>query len=224
VVICHRKLGHPVRARDMARELLLAYRNRFGDSYGVTLLVMMTLANAQRESGDLVEALRTGERALQLYHEHSPNHPFVQVCAVNLAIVHRQAGALAKARELNEAALVSLQSRLGPDHPYALCCAANLASDLAAIGDHERALALSKETLDRSLRGERGPGHPYTLACANNYALDLAATGAVAESAELRQRTLADLRRNPNIGEAHPDTVLAKDGRRIDCDIEPPPV
>ena len=145
------------------------------------------------------------------------------MCAVNLAIVHRQSGALTRARELNEAALDSLRSSLGSDHPYALCCAANQASDLAAMGEHGRALALSKETLDLSLGGERGPNHPYTLASANNYALDLAATGAVAESAELRQRTLTELRRNPNIGEAHPDMVLAKDGRRIDCDVEPPP-
>jgi tetratricopeptide (TPR) repeat protein len=222
-IIAHRKLGHPVRARDMARELVLAYRNRLGDSHGETLLVVMTLANAQRESGDLVEALRTGERAFELYREHFPNHPFAQVCAANLAIVHRQTGALARARELNETALGSLRSSLGPGHPYALCCAANLASDLAAMGEHERARDLSKETLDLSLGGERGASHPYTLACANNYALDLAATGAVAESAELRQRTLAELRRNPNIGEAHPDMVLAKDGRRIDCDVEPPP-
>ena len=125
--------------------------------------------------------------------------------------------------DLNERALESLRSSLGSGHPYALCCATNLASDLAATGDHGRALALSKETLDLSLSGERGPNHPYTLACANNYALDLAATGAISESAELRQRTLTELRRNPNIGEAHPDMVLAKDGRRIDCDVEPPP-
>jgi tetratricopeptide (TPR) repeat protein len=221
VVACYRKLGYPTRARDLARELLLAYRNRFGDSHENTLAVMNSLTNALRESGDLVEALSLGERALKLYREHFPRHPFTQVCAVNLAIVYRQTGAVARAKELNEAALTSLRESLGPDHPYALCCAANLASDLDSAGDHAGALVLSKETLERSLAGERGPNHPYTLACANNHALDLAATGAVAESAELRNRTLAELRRS--LGEAHPDTELAKRGSRIDCDIEPPP-
>ncbi len=219
--VCYRKLGQAGRARDLAQELLLAYRNRYGTTHENVLAAMMTLANAQRDNGDLVQALRMAEDALRLYREHFPRHPFTQVCATNLAIAHRQAGAVARARELNDGALIALRDMLGPDHPYTLCCAANLASDFASAGDYAGALSLSRETLQRSIE-VRGPDHPYTLACANNHALDLAATGSP-DASELRERTLNQLRSNPNLGEAHPDTVLAKDGRRIDCDIEPPP-
>ena len=221
IVISYRKLGRTREAIDEARGLWLAHRNRLGDNHAATLLVAQSLTNALRDSGNLVDAIERGEDTWERYRGSYADHPFTQVCAVNLAIVYRQAGRIGEARQLNEASLVLLNESFGPDHPYSLCCATNLASDLGAAGDYDAARRMSGETLARS-RHIRGDQHPYTLACANNHSIDLIETGDAAEGAALREQTIETLRRYPGLGEAHPDTTLAKDGKRIDCDIEPP--
>jgi hypothetical protein len=68
----------------------------------------------------------------------------------------------------------------------------------------------------------RGPRQAYTLACAVNHALDLIATGDVKGNVLLAE-TVDIMSGMPDFGEGHPDVTLARDGRRIDCDIEAPP-
>lgn len=216
-----RKLGRHRAAADEARSLRLAFRARLGDDHPSTLLAMQTATNALRDNGELGEAVRIGEEALAQYRRIFPEHPFTQVCATNVAIAMRQAGRVAEARRLNETALEQLTASFGPDNPYTLCCASNLANDLAAAGDAEGALRLSRDVRERSLV-VRGPDQPYTLACEINYALDLIATGDAGGNRMLI--TAVDrLRGLRDFGEGHPDVALARDGKRLDSDIEPPP-
>ena len=181
-----------------------------------------------RDNGSVAEAVREGEEVYKRYQELYPDHPFTDVCAANLAIAYRQAGRVNEARELNEMALGRLRAAFRPDHPYALCCATNLANDLAASGRHDAALALSRETyeLSREVRKPDSPdlpANPYDLACMNNYAVDLITTGNDAEGQALQRQALDLMSRHPDLGEGHPDTKSVRDGRRLDCDIEPPP-
>jgi hypothetical protein len=216
-----RKLGRYRQAADEARSLLVAFRARLGEDHPNTLLAMQTTMNALRDNGDLAEAILLGEKALESYRRTLPEHPFTQVCSTNLAIALRQAGRLAEARRLNESALEQLRASFGPDNPYTLCCATNLANDLAASGDVEGALRMSGEIRERSLV-IRGPEQPYTLACNINHALDLIATGD-ASGTRMLVEAVDVLRGMRDFGEGHPDVSLAREGRRLDCDIEPPP-
>ncbi|MGH8571115.1 MAG: tetratricopeptide repeat protein, partial [Gammaproteobacteria bacterium] len=215
-----RKLGRYPQAREMAETTFLAYRTRFGPNHENTLAAMMSLSNALRQDNNVERALKVGNDALDRYREHFSQHPFFNVCAANVAIVLRQYGDVAAARELNEVILDSLRQTLGEKHPYTLCCAANLSNDLAGLRDYAAASELSAKTLSLS-REVRGDNHPYTLACANNHAIDLIATGEEVQGQELSADTVS--RFIERLGSDHPDTNSARDGRRLDCDIEPPP-
>jgi hypothetical protein len=221
IAISLRKLGRTREAVDESRSLALAFRNRFGDEHPSTLLTRQSLMNALRDNGEVVEAIRVGEAAMERYRVDFAGHPFTQVCATNLAIAYRQAGRVHDARQLNEEALGSLTQSFGPDNPYTLCCATNLANDLAAAGEVDAALEMSGDILERS-RTVRGPRQAYTLACAVNHAIDLMATGDPSGTALLTEAVDA-MSSMPDFGEGHPDVTLARDGKRIDCDIEAPP-
>lgn len=223
VAILYRKLGRSAEAREKAETNFLAYTTRFGPNHEHTLAAMMSLSNALRQDGeraDLDSARQYGVDALTLYRQHFARHPFVHVCAANVAIVLRQLGEVDAAREMNESTLDGLTEALGESHPYALCCAANLSNDLAGLRDYAAASELSGRTLSLS-REVRGDTHPYTLACANNHAIDLISTGEEVQGQELTAATIQQFVHR--LGSDHPDTNSARRGRRLDCDIEPPP-
>jgi tetratricopeptide (TPR) repeat protein len=220
IAILYRKLGHHAEAQQRAYTNFTAYRTRFGPNHEHTLAAMMSLSNALREAFELDEALKIGNDALERYREHFSQHPFANVCEVNFAIVLRRLGRAEEARERNDRALERLSGTLGEAHPYTLCCAANLSNDLAALSDHAAATELSANTLTLS-QEIRGPHHPYTLACANNHAIDLDRTGEGAKGQQLAAETLILL--SDRLGMKHPDVISARDGVRLECDIEPPP-
>lgn len=226
VAMLLRKLGRHRQARERAEETFAAYVARFAENHEHTLAAMMSLANAlrdeDRDSESRNRARQLCERALVLYHQSFPEHPFYYVCQTNLAITLRASGEVAEARRLNIEAEGRLRELLGEGHPYRLCAATNLASDLARSSNYEAACRLSAEILETSRRNEvRGDDHPYTLGCALNHALDLQSVGRGDEAADLwnwtRGRLVAVL------GPDHPDTLQARERRRIEADIEPPP-
>jgi hypothetical protein len=59
-----------------------------------------------------------------------------------------------------------------------------------------------------------------TLGSAANLANSLRAAGEVAEADQLLQRTLS--RYDRKLTARHPDTVLAREGGRLDFDFDPP--
>jgi tetratricopeptide (TPR) repeat protein len=220
--IALRKLGRREEALDDLRALTLAYRNRFGDNHPETLLASQSLLNALRETGRVRDALDQGMALLERYERVSPEHAYRYTCAVNMAIIYRRAGRVAEARTLNEDALARLTNTFDARHPYVLCCETNLANDLAAMADFTGARRMSAGTLEES-RSVRGPDHPNTLICAVNYAINLVEDGDRQEGERQLQDAIDLMRASASFGEAHPDTMLAKDRTRIDCDIEPPP-
>jgi tetratricopeptide (TPR) repeat protein len=221
IAISLRKLGRTHQAVDESRSLVLAYRNRLGNDHPEALLTRQSLMNALRDNGEVAEAIQVGEAVLERYRDHFADHPFTDICATNLAIAYRQGGRVHAARRLNERALTNLTGAFGADHPHTLCCATNLANDVAAVGDTDDARERSGDILERSRR-VRGPQQAYTLACAVNHAIDLIAAREP-KGTELLRDTVDTMSAMPDFGEGHPDVALARDGKRIDCDIEAPP-
>ncbi|MDV9175899.1 FxSxx-COOH system tetratricopeptide repeat protein, partial [Streptomyces sp. W16] len=94
---------------------------------------------------------------------------------------------------------------LGPDHAHTWWVVNYLAMTFAAVGDHERALALHQDLFDR--RRVLGEDDPETLIAASNLAIRLADVGRVEEAVVLGEGTLA--RRRRVLGEDHPNTLIA---------------
>jgi hypothetical protein len=179
------------------------------------------VANTLRVAGDLDEALQISGALMASYRQaYQPGHPYLYGCDGNVSVLTRLLGDGAAAREVDQAALDALTSRLGRDHDYPLTVAISLASDLAAIGDSRAAVELGTDTLPR-LRSVLGPDHPVTLGCAANLALDLAADGDQSASTQLAAEANAGLRRV--LGEDHPDTLASGLGQRLEFDFDPAP-
>jgi hypothetical protein len=149
---------------------------------------------------------------------YGPQHPYNFGCSSNVALLHRTLGNPARARELDEAALASLDERLGRDHHYTLGVAINLASDLAALGETKNAVRLGRGNLRRThaLLGEE---HPLSLTCAANLCLDLRAEESE-EAEELSARILPAFSRV--LGREHPFTQAVLQGSRLVYDFDPP--
>jgi len=215
-----RKLGLREQARAMGERNLELYRERLGDDHPETIAAMTSLANDLRVAGELRAARTLGETALRSYRKVlGEDHPFTHVCGNNLAITLRLMSEVGRAREFDERSRKALERSLGEDHPYTLCSAANLANDLYLMGEHQAASDLSNEIYERSVR-VRGQDHPYTLSCATNLAIDRAACGDEAGAQQLGEDTLVRLRRK--FGDRHPAVTDASEGKRAECDIEPP--
>jgi tetratricopeptide (TPR) repeat protein len=221
-----RKLGRYREAREHTEANLAAYAARFPEYHEHRLAATLSLGNALRdENRDLAslrQALTLLSDALDVYQRNFAGHPFVEVCMTNLAIVLRRLGEVAKARHLNAEARERLRANLGSHHPYTLCTTSNLASDLAAMGEYEQAARYSGEVLAYSRDDAiRGLDHPYTLGCALDHALDLKGLGREREAQSLWRDTVERFDRV--LGPDHPDSQAAREERRIDADVEPPP-
>jgi hypothetical protein len=111
---------------------------------------------------------------------------------------------------------------MGADHDYTLSCATNLASALADLNESEEARKLGNDTL-RRFRATLGENNPNTLACAGNLALDLKALGQDQQAADLIDDTLRRYRGTLGMDD-HPAVLAVIEGRRLDLDVEPPPL
>jgi hypothetical protein len=116
---------------------------------------------------------------------------------------------------------------VGRDHHYSLTVATNLASDLAAQGEISAARDLGRDTLSR-LRILLGAQHPMTLGCAANLVADHRAAAvqgiAGADEEEKELTTVTYQGYDSTLGPDHPDTHVAKEGRHLDFDFDPPPI
>ncbi|CCH34758.1 FxSxx-COOH system tetratricopeptide repeat protein [Actinosynnema sp. NPDC047251] len=218
LAIALRGTGRYAQARAVAEENLTACERRLGPHHEYTLAARMTLCNALWRSGDLDGAKRMGEHAYRdhLVRHAEPWHPFTLACAINLAVVWRNLGDVRLAFALDRSTFRALRESRGDDHPDTLACAMNISGDLAAQREYDNASALSRETVQRMTR-VLGADHPHTVAAAFNSALDEAADG----GGDCTEEAVAGLARV--LGARHPEVVLAAAGRRLDCDVEPPP-
>jgi tetratricopeptide (TPR) repeat protein len=209
-----RRCGWP-QARQLAEGNAALFRQRFGDLHVETLGALISLANCARDEGDLDAAHRLLERAVARYHAVlGEDHPFALAAAADLAGVARASGRFAEARTIDAEALGGLRRSVGPDHPFTLSCANGFAADLRATGEAQPAREIAVDTLTRS-RAVRGAEHPDTLACAWNVALD-------SGDESVMRPALVDLTKT--YGDQHPIPVAAAAGRRLETEIEPPPL
>ncbi|GII03920.1 FxSxx-COOH system tetratricopeptide repeat protein [Planobispora takensis] len=222
--IARRRAGELADALELARETHARFQRIFGDDHPDTMAAAVNVSNTLRTAGQIDEAFGIAEETVPRYPEvFGEDHPFTHACRVNLAVLHRLRGDVAEARALSEAALERLSVRVGRNHHYALTCAVDLATDLSAAGGTARARELGEDTLDR-LRKVFGEDHHLTLACASNLVLDLRAAGADKEADLLHADTLRRFD-PPGMSSSDPPDLLAiHEGRRVDCDFDPPPV
>jgi len=221
LAIALRKVGRYEEALAAAAEHHRDSESRYGPQHEHTLAATMTYANSLRVTGSLAQAddlaAEAMDRYLRLFGEV---HPLTLAAAVNHAIILRGRGAGARARELDERTFAQLTEVLGAKHGYTLCAANNLAHDLAAAGEIAKAQDLSMRTYKIS-QAARGEQHPYTLTCAVNAGLDLTAVGRSDDGHALLREVVAGL--DAVLGSEHQETIAAREGRRAECDIEPPP-
>jgi ATP/maltotriose-dependent transcriptional regulator MalT len=209
-----RRAGAP-QARELAERNVMLFRQKFGDLNVETLAATVSLANCARADGDLDAAHRLLERAVARYHAVlGDEHPFTLAAAAGLAGVVRATGRHAEARTIDAEAFGGLSRSVGADHPFTLACANGLAADLYAVGEAQHAREIAADTLVRS-RVVRGADHPDTLACAWNVALD-------AGDDTAKQQALTALKKV--YGEQNPMVDLASSDRRLETDIDPPPL
>jgi tetratricopeptide (TPR) repeat protein len=216
-----RKVGRYADALAAAAEHHHAMTARYGPEHEHSLAAAMTLANSHRVTGDLEPARDLATEAVERYlRVFGDDHPLALAATANYAIVLGALGELDAARETNERIHSRMAETLGAEHGYTLCAASNLANDLARAGESAGARRLSEAVLAAS-REYRGEQHPYTLVCAVNAALDRRAVDDETVGQALLDQAVRGLAEA--LGGDHPETLAARAGRRIDCDIEPPP-
>ena len=224
-----RKLGRLDEALALMRETRLRTARRFKAGHEHAVAANMSLANNLRQVGEFDEAAVLVDDALARYRgDFGTDHPLTLAAEVNQAILLRARGDAAQAAAIDESALRRLEELLGAEHPYAICAGTSLATDLALSGRVREALALSGRMAELSrasnaegVEARDGADHPYVLMRAVNLAHDLRAAGDRERADEIFDDAVGQLTRL--LGPSHPEVVAARDGKRLDGDIEPPP-
>jgi len=216
-----RKIGEFQAANALTIDTLKRYLDLFGADHPDALSCLMNRACEESAMGDHRSAEQTARLVIEGYRRiYSANHPFLLAGINNLAIFSRLCGEHAAARQLSEQAQEGFREALGEMHPYTLSSQINLANDMFEAGEYAAAVTLDGETW-RNLEVALGPDNPDTLAAAANLILSRRTTGDVAGARALYERTLSTSKQV--LGDTHPNTSAVRDGRRLNCDISPPP-
>ncbi|AZM48783.1 tetratricopeptide repeat-containing protein [Streptomyces sp. WAC 06738] len=125
----------------------------------------------------------------------------------SLAYTLRNAGAATEEHLLRRCVLDAETHQHGPDHPDTLASRNNSATSLNALGRHEEAADLHRQTLTDYER-VLGRGHPDALNSRNNLASSLRELGRCREAADLDQQTFTD--RERVLGPDHPDALASR--------------
>ncbi|MDW5326822.1 FxSxx-COOH system tetratricopeptide repeat protein [Plantactinospora sp. KLBMP9567] len=195
---------------------------RFLEKHGQTVMSTATYANCLRAAGDPTLALKYMTTALTGYRDlYGEEHPMTLATALNLGIIQRTLGYDREALRLDERTYSALRRVLGEHHPFTLAAMVNYSNDLSRTHQLDQARAISSAAWEHSIR-VRGPRHPYTLYAAVNAALDLIQTEEEERGESLRAEAIDGLRQ-AYIPE-HPDIQAAQHYRRLECELEPPPI
>ncbi|MBE1534349.1 FxSxx-COOH system tetratricopeptide repeat protein [Actinomadura algeriensis] len=213
-----RELGSYADSRRLAEDTHRVHLQRFGELHQDTLAARRVLAMAYVRTGDADRARRLAESALTGYRRVlGRDHPFAHACTTDLTVTLRALGGYEPARAIDDTTLRALMRLLGPNHYYSLCCSVGLVHDLFKLGRVEAAHSRSSETLAR-FESRYGKDHAYSLACAHNHRVVSAALGLDGPERD----PLAALARL--LGGDHPEILKAKEGRLLECLIEPIPL
>ena len=160
--------GNYVEAEKEGRSCVKQFRSLYGDEHSTTLANISHLANHLMSQDKLDEAeilyRRVHEaqtRVLGKEHQHTLN----SATSLGRALFARKK--YTEAEPLHRHALASAK-RLGEEVPLTLAISANLASTLGALGRHEEANELFRDTLARQTR-IRGANDVNTRECASLY-------------------------------------------------------
>jgi tetratricopeptide (TPR) repeat protein len=140
-------------------------------------------------------------------HLLGPGHQQAVLARDRLAAAYEQAGRMAEAMSVFEAALADRERNLGPDHPETLSARASLAHSYQAAGLQAQAMNMYEETLASSDR-LLGSAHRDTIAIRASLAAVYHAAGRRSDAIRLYERTLAEAERS--LGATSRDTIAAR--------------
>ncbi|MFG2043287.1 FxSxx-COOH system tetratricopeptide repeat protein [Dactylosporangium sp. NPDC048998] len=216
-----RKLGDIRAARQLTNDTLQRYRDIHGEEHPDTLSCLMNAAFEESALGNLDSAERIARQVLAGYESlYDEKHPFRLAALNNLAIFARLNQRGEDALAFSRQACDRFEQAVGPEHPYTLSSRINLANVLFDDGDLHGAREI-EEPVRLAFEKVLGEDNPDTLAASANLVVSRRRTGDGASAEELYKLTLERSRRT--LGENHPNTVAIKEGRRLNCDISPPP-
>jgi MinD-like ATPase involved in chromosome partitioning or flagellar assembly len=192
----------------------------FGGESSDALAARLSQALNLMALGEIQRARTEAEAVLAVYEPRlGTDHPHSLICRLNIAtalcLEQDYQTAAAEAR----LAADGLERRLGATHPYSLAAKMVLASVLAGRGDLTGAGELDK-TVAAQREQVLGPLHPDTLRSQANLLL-LPQEGAGGGTPGGRQQVIRELAKL--IGVQHPDVIMASNGGRLLCVIDPQP-
>jgi hypothetical protein len=216
-----RKIGDFTAANALTVDTLRRFIAASGPDHPDTLSCLMNRACEESALGDSSLAAVTARQVIDEYRRvFQPSHPLFLAGLNNLAIFARLSGDQVVAQTLTQEALDGFERSLGRHHPYTGSCRINLANVYFELGDNPRAVETDAEVYQ--LLGEiLGADNPDVLAAAANRVVSLRTAGDHTEARALFEDTLARSRRV--LGDGHPNTTALREGRRLNCDITPPP-
>ncbi|WP_020551441.1 FxSxx-COOH system tetratricopeptide repeat protein [Embleya scabrispora] len=227
LTVTHRRMGDAEAALTLSRSILTTLRSRFGELHPDTLACAIgyacDLATLGREHpANYAEAVDIATETYQRYRVRlGDGHPFSLACAGNLAIFNTLYGEAALALRSSTVTLASMEEVLGADHPMTLACRTTRAGALSVLGRHEEAAA-EDALANAGFRRIFAPDHPPRVLCsAYNAALERRLSGAPGAEREVSD---AMARVESHSGSRHPTYQQMLRGRRINFDVEIPPI
>jgi hypothetical protein len=224
--VTRRRLGEHRAAEALSRTTYDQFRRRYGDNHPETLacaanLCCDLLALGADDPALYEKAREIGERNHGTYRSVlGEEHPFTLAAATNLIIVRRMHDEPLAALDLGTATLRALTERVGPGHPAAVACRGNLAGVLVQLERYEEALTEDERTLGhyRELFDDR---HPRVLCGEYNVAVDRLLLGHAGADGQIRE---IGRRATARFGDKHPTSKAMTERRRIDFEVEMPPI
>lgn len=224
--VTRRRLGEHRAAEALSRTTYDQYRRRYGERHPETLacaanLCCDLLALGIDDPALYAEARELGERNYANYQSVlGEDHPFTLASATNLVIARRLDGEPLAALDLGRPTLAVLESRVGAGHPAAVACRADVAGVLAQLGRYDEALA-EDERAHRDFLTLFGEKHPRVLCSDYNAVVDRLRLGESGAQDRLRD---VEHRAAARFGDTHPTTGAMAEQRRIDFELEMPPI
>jgi hypothetical protein len=226
LAVTQRRLGNHTAAEALTRTTMNAYRQRYGEFHPETMscganLACDLLALSDTQPERRAEAAELGKENLEVYKGRlGADHPFTLAAATNLVAILRNQDEATEALKLGDDTLRQLVARLGEAHPAAVACRANRAGALSALGRHREAAAEDEKVYEAYL-ALYGADHPRVLCARYNTALERILAGDEEAETALRE---AGEETERKLGPRHPTRRAMANRRRIDFDLEMPPI
>ncbi len=217
-----RDIGAHAEARQLTEETFARYREEFNADTPDAYACRLNLAADLSATGDGDEAIELARGVQSAYERRlGPQHPYTLAALNNLAVYLLRTGETDESLRMTRRCVDTYTETLGPEHPYTVTASLNLANCLSAHGDTLGAVELDRQAYERFKRLLRSD-HPDTLAAGANLAQSLHAAGDREQARDLLHRVLAMF--GARLGDDHPTARAAREGLRIDREIEPQPV